>query len=223
MPDLEGLALPPSLVDRNERLAREREAVRLVWTDPASVAGLSQDIARKECQRLLGKLGLDVSWRTGAAAEIAREDEIRVILLDRAATDGRGGLILGATPANFPAARYVWIHTPGVRAAAGIGSSSYPALGHWRALGVALGRVIAHEIVHALAPSIPHDESGLMARRLRRAELVAGSLEPAPALALALRVALRSGVPFSPEAAGVLAAEHAAVAAGLPGPASAAP
>ena len=42
-----------------------------------------------------------------------------------------------------------------------------------RRLGVALGRVLAHELVHTIAPECPHTTNGLMAERLSRRMLTA--------------------------------------------------
>lgn len=42
-----------------------------------------------------------------------------------------------------------------------------------RRLGVALGRVLAHELVHTIAPECPHTTHGLMAERLSRRMLTA--------------------------------------------------
>ncbi len=42
-----------------------------------------------------------------------------------------------------------------------------------RRLGIALGRVLAHELAHTIAPACPHTKSGLMARRLSRRMLTA--------------------------------------------------
>lgn len=42
-----------------------------------------------------------------------------------------------------------------------------------RRLGVALGRVLAHELAHTIAPDCPHTRNGLMAERLSRRMLTA--------------------------------------------------
>ena len=42
-----------------------------------------------------------------------------------------------------------------------------------RRLGIALGRVLAHELTHTIAPDCPHTKSGLMAERLSRRMLTA--------------------------------------------------
>ena len=45
-----------------------------------------------------------------------------------------------------------------------------------RRLGIALGRVLAHELTHTIAPDCPHTRSGLMAERLSRRMLTAPGL-----------------------------------------------
>lgn len=42
-----------------------------------------------------------------------------------------------------------------------------------RRLGIALGRVLAHELTHTIAPDCPHTKHGLMAERLSRRMLTA--------------------------------------------------
>lgn len=45
-----------------------------------------------------------------------------------------------------------------------------------RRLGIGLGRVLAHELTHTIAPDCPHTRSGLMAERLSRRMLTAPGL-----------------------------------------------
>lgn len=50
----------------------------------------------------------------------------------------------------------------------------WPERGPWAArLGRALGRILAHELLHAVAPDLPHSRHGLMAPRLTRRMLLA--------------------------------------------------
>ena len=56
-----------------------------------------------------------------------------------------------------------------------------------RAFGRALGRVAAHEIVHALLPERPHDRAGLMSQSFGRRELTASALHAHPGLRADLR------------------------------------
>lgn len=54
------------------------------------------------------------------------------------------------------------------------GRRAWPGHGPWaRRLGRALGRVLAHELVHAVAPDCPHTHGGLMSARLSRRLLLA--------------------------------------------------
>jgi hypothetical protein len=43
-----------------------------------------------------------------------------------------------------------------------------------------LGRVVAHEVVHAIAPTLPHARQGLPKTELTRANLVASRLDLDP-------------------------------------------
>ena len=194
------------------KLATERaRTLRLAWLDPAEVAGRCGTGAREEALRVFKAMGIPANWRRANAGELARAEEIRVILLDRGALNGRHAAVLGSTPTRFESTPFVWIHVPSVRRALGLPGSDRTLLelrdGY--SLGVALGRVIAHEIVHALAPGVAHGE-GLMASRLTRRDLTASSVPVTPEVISAVHNAL-AGVPDSPApGAGLLAVEHAA-------------
>ncbi len=184
-------------------------AVRLVWTDPASAALGTEAVVRPEVSRLLRGMGLAASWRRAEPHETVRPGELRVIFLDRASARAQGAPVLGATPLSFAGDRFVWVHVPSVRAAAGIGSArpgSWLGIHSARGLGIALARVVAHEVVHALAPALPHS-GGLMAARLDERMLTAANIRVDPAVGLALRQALAGQPqPSAPQGA-VLAAE----------------
>ena len=172
--------------------------LRLVWLDPAGVGVGAESVARDEARSLLVKMGAAVSWRHGHAGEPDRPGEVRVILLDRAAATS-GKAVLGATPSRFDIAPFVWVHVPSVRAVVGLdprGSAFSTSLPESRVLAVALGRVVAHELVHALAPSVPHG-TGLMSAELTRRQLTASSLPFDAEVGIAFQAALR-GDPFGP-------------------------
>lgn len=184
---------------------------RLVWLDPTGVARGTEAVAQSEVARLLRKLGVETAWRRGEPHEVAREGELRVIFLDRATKREHGAPVLGATPASFQGERFVWVHVPSVSAAAGVaGRSGGPSLDlrAARELGLGLGRVIVHEVVHALAPFVPHGR-GLMAARLDRSMLTNASVLLDPEVGLALRSALQGRVPPPVPASDLLAAESA--------------
>jgi hypothetical protein len=167
-----------------------------VWLDPAGEALGTEAVVRPEVARVLREMGVSTSWRRAEPNELARVGELRVIFLNRAAQRGHGVPVLGATPASFQGERLVWVHVPGVRAAVGVAERSGPGLDvhSARRLGIALARVIAHEVVHALAPSLPHG-SGLMSARLDRRMLTAASIAIDPQVSLAVRSALLGAAP----------------------------
>ncbi len=202
-PDLEGVLGP-----RARALPVPAATLRLVWLDPAGVAIGVGGLARDEARSLLARMGASVSWRRGSPREPARPDEVRVILVDRAALDPHGRPILGATPPRFDVAPFVWVHVPSVRAVIGLspsGSRSADDLVSERQLAIALGRVVAHEVVHALAPSVPHG-TGLMSAAFTPRQLTAAALRSDPEVGLAVRAALRSEPSLPPAATGVVAA-----------------
>jgi hypothetical protein len=95
-----------------------------------------------------------------------------------------------------------------VRTAVGIGQRSGPGLDvhSARRLGIALARVIAHEVVHALAPSLPHG-SGLMSARLDRRMLTAATIAFDPQVGLAVRTAILGAAPAARPTDTILAVE----------------
>jgi hypothetical protein len=168
-------------------------AVRIAWMDVADAAPGLAPFALAEAKAVLGRLGLALVSRRASAGEIARPDEIRVILLNRGAVDPAAHVpVLGATPTEPGELHYVWIHVPSVQATLGLPrwSPVQMTLLEQRALGVALGRVAAHEIVHTLTPGMPHG-LGLMSPRFSRQQLTAARMPIDPEVAVAVRSALR--------------------------------
>lgn len=208
--DLQGLLAPPRPVAPKAEARVTPAEVRLVWTDPSGAAAGLEPLARAEAEGLLRAMGVPVAWRRGDARELSRKGEVRVILLDRPATREHGVPVLGATPPAFAVAPYVWVHLPGLRSSLGLVPGQVVRRDPWaaRSLGVAVGRVIAHELVHALAPSVPHG-TGLMSSGLTRRQLTAPRIPIDPEVALALQAAVRGDVaPARPET-GVFAAATA--------------
>ena len=87
--------------------------------------------------------------------------------------------VLGATILKDDGAHAVWVYLPHVANALGLDPDRPTS---WNAaevsqLATALGRVAAHEIIHALAPDLPHTAGGLMAERMGRGALLGPSVE----------------------------------------------
>jgi hypothetical protein len=197
-------AVTPALVPA----ASAVPAARLVWLDPASAVTGAEALVRPEVGRLLRSMGVTTTWRRGEPHELARPGELRVIFLDRGAERAHHP-VLGATPSSFQGERFVWVHVPSVRAATGLstrGSGLNLEFHSARRLGIALARVIAHEVVHALAPELPHG-SGLMSARLDHGMLTAATIAIDPQVGLAVRTALGGGLSAPRPAQAILAVE----------------
>jgi hypothetical protein len=184
--------------------------LRLVWFDPTDIASGTELMARAEAAAVLSRMGATVSWRRSSSPEVIANGEVWVTLLDAGPQADSGSRVLGATRQGPSVASVVWVRVPNVRAALGI-SRSLPVLAlppaERHQLGVALGRVIAHEIVHARVPSIPHG-AGLMSGTITRRQLTAPSIAFEPEVAFALQAALRGDpVLASPAEPGVLTAD----------------
>lgn len=205
--DLEGVLFPRKLPGEPVPAS----ALGLVWMDPAGVGVGLEALARDEARALLRRMGTSVSWRRGEAGELSRPGEVRVILLDRAAVDPSGKPVLGATPQRLEVAPFVWVHVKSVRAVLGLrpdGPAAAIDLASSRALGIALGRVVVHELVHALAPSLSHG-TGLMSAALTLRQLTAQTLAVDPEVGIAVRAALRGDPSLPPADTGVLASATA--------------
>lgn len=190
-------------------LAAAPMTLRLAWLDPAGAAAGSEAAVEPEVTRLLSGLGIETSWRRATPSELAVPGELRVIFLNSTVQREHGANVMGATPTRFHGAPLVWVHVPSVRAAVGIDGRAVLDVHSQRRLGVALARVIGHEVVHVLAPSLPHG-SGLMSARFDRRMLTASTIAVDPQLGFAVREALALGAPaMSPTDGAVVAVETA--------------
>jgi hypothetical protein len=178
-----------------------------VWFDPTDVAWGAEVIARPEATRLLTRLGATVSWRRGGPGEERGEGEIWVVLLGPDGDRAPDGLVaLGATRTLSAVARAVWVRVPNVRAAVGVPPGPLLLMARPAerlAVGVAIGRVIAHEVVHALVPWLPHG-TGLMSSRLTGRQLTGKSPSFDAEVTLAFQAALRGGPVPPPPGPGIV-------------------
>ena len=182
---------------------------RLVWLDPAGIALGADQVAQPAVTELLREMGVEARWRQGDPHEQARPGELRIILLPRPGVFENGLPVLGATPTQFAGEPHVWVHVPSVASSVGI-DRMRPGMRldvhAARRLGTGLSRVVAHELVHALVPALPHGR-GLMAARLDRRMLTGPSVPVDADVGLALRAALAGIRPVAPPTDTILAAE----------------
>jgi hypothetical protein len=144
-------------------------AAQIVWIDMAHTPAMAERVAQEEAGQLLGRLGLTVRWRHGAPADVLENGEFAVVLLPRDRASRPGTFVLGACNSQSSTPR-AWVFLSSLQWALGLPTLDNPA--DSTRLGTALGRIVAHEVVHALAPRLEHAHFGLMAPRLDRTALL---------------------------------------------------
>ena len=167
----------------------------LRFSDPESEAAFPLEGVRAEVERLFSALGV----RVVPGGET--DEPVQVVML--AADRSRGGLpaeAMGAVARNPNAVPVVWILLPNVRTALGGTSRQWPSLPPVL-IARAVGRVLAHELVHLIAPDLPHAEGGLMKASLGRSQLLNESEVLDPALGPTVRHRLARGRLRRPRAA----------------------
>lgn len=141
--------------------------------DFAPLAALARGVMRHELDQLLQPSSLALSWRLSRPGDETGAHELRVVLMAGSGVGGDAGA-LGSTSLGGLAPT-IWVYVPTVARALGFELDSVAtSLESQRRLGLALGRVLAHEIVHLLAPHVQHADTGIMRRQLHAASLTRG-------------------------------------------------
>jgi hypothetical protein len=179
--------------------ARLAQPITLVWVDPGEMASFAAEDAMTEALAMLREAGASARWRHAEVPNLLGEDELAVVLV--AAPGANSGLVMGSAPLT-DAAPAIWVHPDAVAKVVGLGARG---TGDWtpgerRGFARALGRVAAHEVVHAILGSPQHASTGLMSRALQRNALLGPMLQVdvrtrravGQALAAPLRWTLRS-------------------------------
>jgi hypothetical protein len=168
-----------------------REALRLALVDCAEVPAIAERVLEAEARAILAPHGRQLRWRRVRPQAELEAGEVPVILLagEYPVRRDRGAVLGGFEPRAVPPA--VWVYTRAVGRVIGLpGPPPTADLAAQRALGVALGRVVAHEVVHAVAPELSHTKAGLMAPVYDRQALVG----PRPRLDPAMTAGYRAGL-----------------------------
>lgn len=165
-------------------------ALTLVLCDiPGELRNGDGKALRAEVSTLLAATGLVIRWREIAPGGSFESSEIPVILLPSELRNHDGERVLGVVIGRHRFPSPIWISVPNLRWV--VGAQDANAGAGRVAVERALGRVIAHEVVHVFAPEHPHATRGLMGRTVNRRLLTgeAGRLDEGclSAVALALR------------------------------------
>jgi len=151
----------------------------LRWFDVHGLLPGGFDAVALQVESIFRGIGVDVArsqGEVGGGFEKHQQLEIPVILL-RSQPPGLGPRrVMGAVVRGGSRPSPIWIVVDNVRFALGH-RGRVPTAETDAELAVALGRVVAHEVIHAIAPDHPHEAKGLMHRAIGRSELV-GPSEP---------------------------------------------
>jgi hypothetical protein len=151
----------------------------LRWFDVHGLLPDGFDAVALQVESIFRGIGVEVAWSRGVVGggfEKNERLEIPVILL-RSQPPGLGPRrVMGAVVRGRSHPSPIWIVLDNVRWALGH-RGRLPKADANAELAVALGRVVVHEVIHAIAPDHPHEAKGLMHRAIGRSELV-GPSEP---------------------------------------------
>jgi hypothetical protein len=177
----------PSPVDGLPRPAD----LSLVWFDPSGSLPAGYSSVTREVDAIFRGLGIELSWRVGGNFGASDTPEVPVILLRRDPVAGRrSNRILGLVVPHQEPYRAVWVFQENVLRALGVREESPSWPDGVDRLARALGRVVAHEIVHAVAPDTPHAREGLMRHSFDRTFLLGENAPVDPSCAAAFVAAL---------------------------------
>ena len=174
----------------------------LVWVDVTGAARFAFAEAARETAALLRRMGVRATIRAGDSRSVSGASEMTVVVLPARTPGTRlDHSVMGATSRAPEGVRAIWVYAAGVASTLGLGTGPAPnwSMGQRREFARALGRVVAHELVHAIAPERPHVKGGLMAARMGRAVLLASDIAIDTATSEAFRTALAG--PPRPEGA----------------------
>jgi hypothetical protein len=145
--------------------------LRAVEIDFSRLMPLTRAAMRQELGQVLAPVSLSLSWRRGRTDGETEPDELRFVFLPRPGLGSDRGAL--ASTANRVVVRTTGVYLPTVASALELDLDGVAlSFDAQRLLGIALGRVLAHEVVHAVAPDVEHASAGLMRSGLDAFQLV---------------------------------------------------
>ncbi|HXB56458.1 MAG TPA: hypothetical protein VN461_16920 [Vicinamibacteria bacterium] len=171
--------VPPSgaAPDLRTAAAAPSPALVLVWFDPNRLLPSASSSLQREVAATFRDIGVEVAWRQGGPGSTCEEGpvpELPIILLPSDPRRGsEGAHVMGLVIRNQRPTRAVWVFLSSVRWTLGHQAPERALTARQEGeVALALARVVAHEVVHAIAPDEPHSRGGLMNYSLNRAFLL---------------------------------------------------
>lgn len=150
--------------------------LRVAWFDTVGLPEKVRDKTQQQVEEIFEQIGVTIEWyEPSSVSNGEKPDEpyfLKVILFNKApAAMGHPADAMGiCIGTDFPPDA-VWLFDPVIRRALqSSGRKSRPLSSV--ELGRAYGRVLAHEVIHAIANDMRHADSGLMAPTLQRSVLI---------------------------------------------------
>lgn len=205
--DVETPASAPPLFHMPEAPPPAGPALSLLWFDPGTALPGGFATARPEVTSIFRGIGVDVRWTLGGLGTTyggASLPEVPVILLPDDPSPARSSRhVMGLVIKEPSPTRAVWIFLRNVRWTLGHDLHRPAGQREIRELARAVARVVAHEVIHAIAPEEPHSRKGLMSHSLNRSHLLAreATLDAQCAAAFLTRLATLLPAPAAPPAA----------------------
>lgn len=165
----------------------EHLCLPVLLLDGVGIGAPSLEALKDHAASVFASVGVRLAWRDGEDPDPGwrLEDGIKAVLFARAPVGWNlPKAAMGTAFGKASSVKTVFVFHETTRAFA-VGPP--PAQWSPQQEGRALGRVLAHELVHALAPQLPHASAGLMAPRLRSSHLLAPRIQLDDASAEALR------------------------------------
>jgi hypothetical protein len=176
----------------------QEEKIDAVWIDMAGCASDRRDVGIA-VDGTLRPLRLAVRWRDASPSEVTAPEELRVVVMAPSARTRQSRILGACIPRSLSPT--IWVEYENVLRILGLIPEPRSKNDRSR-LALALGRVIAHEVVHVLAPEYGHDESGLLAPWLDEEGLAGSQIGWSPSFVIWFRArhdrANAQRVPVSP-------------------------
>lgn len=154
--------------------------IELFWSDPYELIGAPATLLlREQLEALFAGIRVPVALRVPARDDVqATSDTSRIYVTLRPGNGVHWGLderAMAAAVGEREGSYAIFVFVDSVRRTLGHPSKASPR--HVVELSRALTRVVAHEVVHVLAPERGHAGSGLMSRTLTRKLLLADRIK----------------------------------------------
>jgi hypothetical protein len=168
----------------------------LVWADPDRLLRFGFDPMAQEVVEIFQDVGIEIDWRKSVQGLDGARSVLVIVHLTFSSSETwrlrhhTMGLMIPRSRPGLSRVIRVFFDEVLSTLELEVDNSRMPRARETMLLARALGRVVAHEVVHAVAPDAPHAATGLMQLQLTRAHLDSPSLRLSTESANVLHAAL---------------------------------